>query len=165
MNIVQILLPVVMIVFILLFFVIAILSVVRSRRQMKQTQQIFNRIWNQTAPTMQHGTTDNPMADMLNNPFQAVNRVFESVAQQIEADNRAPQVQVMARVLSRRQSFHHSSVGSHHAYSGYYVTFELDNGDRMELHLSGQEYGLLIEGDTGVLTYQGSRYVRFERNR
>ena len=38
-----------------------------------------------------------------------------------------------------------------------------ESGDRMELHLSGQEYGLLIEGDRGNLTFQGTRYLGFER--
>ncbi|MBQ9082839.1 MAG: DUF2500 domain-containing protein [Clostridia bacterium] len=101
------------------------------------------------------------MGDMMRDPFQTVNRVFESVAQQIEADDCAPQEQAMVRVLSRRQAFH----GTHRASTSYYVTFELENGDRMELHLPGREYGLLIEGDMGLLTWQGSRFVHFERTR
>ena len=35
----------------------------------------------------------------------------------------------------------------------------------MELSLSGREYGLLAQGDVGRLTFQGSRYHRFERTR
>jgi hypothetical protein len=34
----------------------------------------------------------------------------------------------------------------------------------MELHVSGQEYGLLAEGDFGSLTYQGTRYLGFVRS-
>ena len=66
---------------------------------------------------------------------------------------------------------------SHHHHSGgpnggvghtttsttYYVTFQVESGDRMELNLSGQEYGLLAEGDRGKLTFQGTRYLGFER--
>jgi hypothetical protein len=33
----------------------------------------------------------------------------------------------------------------------------------MELQMQGQESGLLIEGDTGKLTFQGTRYLGFER--
>ena len=34
---------------------------------------------------------------------------------------------------------------------------------RMEFHVSGLEYGMLAEGDTGRLTFQGTRYLSFER--
>ena len=37
------------------------------------------------------------------------------------------------------------------------------SGDRMELRLSGAEYGMLAEGDRGRLTFQGTRYLSFER--
>ena len=158
MSIIAILLPVLMGIFFLAIFVGIIVSIVRSRRQMKQTQQMFDRVWNQHPSA---GSVQSPFGDMMNNPFQTVNRVFESVAQQIEADDRAPQEQVMARVLSRRQAI----CGMHHASTSYYVTFELTNSDRMELHLPGHEYGLLMEGDEGCLTYQGSRFVHFERSR
>ena len=47
--------------------------------------------------------------------------------------------------------------------TSYYVTFELENGGRMELSVKGSEYGMLVEGDTGVLSYQGTRYLGFER--
>ena len=45
----------------------------------------------------------------------------------------------------------------------YYVTFQVESGDRMEFHVSGLEYGMLAEGDTGRLTFQGTRYLSFER--
>lgn len=45
----------------------------------------------------------------------------------------------------------------------YYVTFQVESGDRMEFHVSGLEYGMLTEGDTGRLTFQGTRYLSFER--
>lgn len=47
--------------------------------------------------------------------------------------------------------------------TSYYVTFELENGERMELSVKGTEYGMLAEGDTGALSYQGTRYLGFER--
>ena len=45
----------------------------------------------------------------------------------------------------------------------YYVTFQTERGDRMEFQVSGTEYGMLAEGDTGRLTFQGTRYLAFER--
>jgi hypothetical protein len=38
------------------------------------------------------------------------------------------------------------------------------NGDRLELAVDRKDYGLLIEGDHGALTYKGSRLISFERN-
>ena len=29
--------------------------------------------------------------------------------------------------------------------------------------MDGDEYGLLVEGDQGLLTFQGTRYLGFER--
>lgn len=52
----------------------------------------------------------------------------------------------------------------HTTYStSYFVTFQVESGDRMELHVAGHEYGMLIEGDRGKLTFQGTRYLGFER--
>lgn len=45
-----------------------------------------------------------------------------------------------------------------------YVTFQMESGDRMEFFVLPQEYGLLVEGDKGKLTYQGTRYLGFERS-
>ena len=39
----------------------------------------------------------------------------------------------------------------------------MESGDRMELEMAGSEYGLLVEGDNGKLTFQGTRYLGFER--
>ena len=36
-------------------------------------------------------------------------------------------------------------------------------GDRMELEVPDMEYGLLVEGDRGRLTFQGTRFLGFER--
>lgn len=35
----------------------------------------------------------------------------------------------------------------------------------MEFAMDGAEYGLLAEGDRGRLTFQGTRYLGFERER
>lgn len=45
----------------------------------------------------------------------------------------------------------------------YYVTFEVESGDRLEFAVTGLEYGQCAEGDEGKLTFQGRRYHGFER--
>lgn len=49
------------------------------------------------------------------------------------------------------------------ADTSYYVTFQVESGDRMELSVNGSEYGMLAEGDEGKLSFQGTRYLGFER--
>ena len=48
------------------------------------------------------------------------------------------------------------------ARTNYYLTFEW-NGQRREFHVKDHEYGLLTEGDKGILTFQGTRMLSFER--
>lgn len=88
---------------------------------------------------------------------------------QWHSNNQSPQLTVEARVIAKRldvsHHHHHSSNHHHHHHSStdYYVTFQVLSGDRMEFYVPGQEYGLLAEGDTGALTFQGTRYLRFDR--
>ncbi|MDO4515027.1 MAG: DUF2500 domain-containing protein [Lachnospiraceae bacterium] len=90
-------------------------------------------------------------------------------------NNNSPRLTVPAKVVSKRMDVsrhqHHNAgdaTGAHgyHTTSttSYFVTFEVESGDRMELHVPGTEYGMLVEGDTGRLTFQGTRYLSFERN-
>ena len=84
-------------------------------------------------------------------------------------NNNSPRLTVPATVVSKRTNVtrhrHGGTTGHthHHTSTTYYVTFEVESGDRMELHVAGHEYGLLVEGDTGKLTFQGTRYLGFER--
>jgi len=88
---------------------------------------------------------------------------FKSLSQW-HTNNNSPKLSVVARVVSKRNAV---SGGGHdmHAFTNYYVTFEVESGDRMELYVSAEEYGMLAEGDEGKLTFQGTRYLGFERNR
>ena len=84
-------------------------------------------------------------------------------------NNNSPRLTVPATVVAKRTNVtrhRHGGVNGHHHHhtsTTYYVTFQVESGDRMELHMDGCEYGLLIEGDTGKLTFQGTRYLGFER--
>ena len=82
-------------------------------------------------------------------------------------NNHAPRLRVAATVVAKRTDLHrHHHAGEHHHHSvhqTYYVTFEVESGDRMELSVEGNQYGLLVEGDRGSLTFQGTRFLQFER--
>ena len=84
-------------------------------------------------------------------------------------NNHSPRLPVTATVVAKRTNVshhHHGDVNDyhhHHTSTTYYVTFQVESEDRMELQVSGQEYGMVVEGDVGNLTFQGTRYIGFER--
>lgn len=86
-------------------------------------------------------------------------------------NNHSPRLCVEATVVSKRSDVHHyhnntMNNGMHGSTStSYYVCFEFESKDRLELKVTGYEYGMMAEGDVGKLTFQGSRYLGFERNR
>ena len=75
-------------------------------------------------------------------------------------NNKQPKLNVVAKVVTKRTEHRGSNDSSR---TWYYATFEVESGDRMEMDLSGDEYGMLVEGDIGNLTFQGTRYFGFER--
>lgn len=86
-------------------------------------------------------------------------------------NNASPILTVDATVVTKRadvQSYHHAAAMSNAAPASYtttqyYVTFEVPSGDRMELNVSDAEFGMLAEQDQGKLTFQGTRYLGFDR--
>ena len=86
-------------------------------------------------------------------------------------NNNSPRLTVDATVIAKRTNVsrhhHHHGAGHMHHHTStsttYYVTFQVDSGDRMELHVAGHQFGLMIEGDRGRLTFQGTRFLDFER--
>lgn len=80
-------------------------------------------------------------------------------------NNASPKLTVSAEVVTKRTSVthHHSQNDMSHSSTWYYATFQVESGDRMEFAVSGPEYGMLAEGDQGSLTFQGTRYLSFER--
>ena len=81
-------------------------------------------------------------------------------------NNQSPRLTVEATVVAKRQSFSsHRSGGEMHTTTStrYFATFQVESGDHMELQMSGQDYGMLVEGDRGRLTFQGTRYLDFQR--
>lgn len=83
-------------------------------------------------------------------------------------NNHSPKLTVPATVVSKRTNMTTHFCGgkngaSCHTSTSYYATFQVGSGDRMELLLPGREYVLLAEGDQGRLSFQGTRFLGFER--
>ncbi len=82
-------------------------------------------------------------------------------------NNHSPRLTVPATVVAKRTnvSRHRRAGEMHHTHTSttYFVTFQVESGDRMELQLSGNQYGLVVEGDRGALTFQGTRFLDFQR--
>ncbi|MFJ7933499.1 DUF2500 domain-containing protein [Sporosarcina sp. NPDC096371] len=81
---------------------------------------------------------------------------------QWNTNNNSPKLTVPAEVVTKRSETSGGS-GESSASTWYYVTFQVESGDRMELPMKGSEYGMLAEGDVGMLTFQGTRYLEFKR--
>ncbi len=90
-------------------------------------------------------------------------------------NNNSPRLTEEALITGKRTDMrHHSHAnmgdmtgarGYHSSFATwYYVTFQMENGQRKELQVRGSVYGQLAEGDRGKLTYQGTRFVDFERS-
>ena len=102
-------------------------------------------------------------------------------------NNNSPLLTVNAKIVAKRTAVssghhHHGNNTSmyHHSLStAYFATFEVESSDmgrmveqqaqhatiRVELRVPDNEFGLLVENDLGKLTFQGTRYKGFERNR
>lgn len=86
-------------------------------------------------------------------------------------NNHSPRLSVDAAVVTKRTDVSHHTRAketweagySHSSSTRYYVTFQVESGDRMEFEVRGSEYGMLAEGDHGKLSFQGSRFLSFER--
>lgn len=93
--------------------------------------------------------------------------VFAKGISQWNKNNNSPRLTVDATIVAKRnhttRHHHGTDMHMHHTSSTYYVTFQVASGDRMELMVPGNQFGLLIEGDQGKLTFQGTRFLSFER--
>ena len=72
-----------------------------------------------------------------------------------EEKKQKPEVTLEAKVAAKRIDTSASPL--------YYAVFDLEDGQRLELRVSEEIYGLLGREDLGRLTYRGQEFVRFER--
>ena len=78
-------------------------------------------------------------------------------------NNQSPKLTVPVTIVAKRSDVDRG-IETMHTFTSYYVTFQVESGDRMEFEVSDMEYGMLAEGDSGELTFQGTRYLSFQRN-
>ena len=89
--------------------------------------------------------------------------IGKGIAQFIENEN-SPVLTGPATIVDmRRKTHHHHSNGHHHHTHSYHITFEKEDGERLELKVKRYEYNELCIGDRGMLIHQGTRYKGFER--
>ena len=90
-------------------------------------------------------------------------------------NNNSPRLTVPAKVVAKRTNVTNHSYANAGDASGahglsntssttYHVTFQVESGDRIEFIVNGYEYGMLLEGDMGKLSFQGTRYLSFDRD-
>jgi hypothetical protein len=77
-------------------------------------------------------------------------------------NNASPIESVSAKVVAKRTDTSGRMSGGR-VWTHYYVTFEMEGGERREFWVDGEDFGVLVEGDSGTLTHQGTRYKGFER--
>ena len=87
----------------------------------------------------------------------AVYTICKSISHNRKNDN-SPRLMVEATVVTKR-----THVWGDHSRTEYFVTFQVASGDRMELEIQSNQFGYLVEGDRGKLTFQGTRFLGFER--
>ncbi len=82
---------------------------------------------------------------------------FKMISTNMKNSN-SPRLTVSAKVLDKRMR-----VRGDHSRTTYYITFEVESGDRLELQVYDKDYGLIIEGDQGNLSFQGTKFLDFKR--
>ncbi len=85
-------------------------------------------------------------------------KTFSKAAKEKKSNDNSPIETKTAKVVTKRTNIRGDVARTH-----YYVTFEDSFGSRIEFKVNGEQSGLLVEGDEGTLTHQGTRFISFER--
>ena len=85
-------------------------------------------------------------------------------------DKRSPRIVVYSTISNKRTQKdnvyrqRNAAPGMHtHKIITYYVTFDSETGEQIELRVSKLKYSKLRKGYKGKLTFQGTKYIGFER--
>lgn len=90
--------------------------------------------------------------------------IYTAIKTKRTNDN-SPRLKVSANIVDKRNHITHYNTNNnmHTSYTNYYVTFEFESGDRLELEVDSNDYGYLVVGDYGDLEFQGTRFLSFTR--
>ena len=78
------------------------------------------------------------------------------------SNNASPLISASCTAVTKRSEVWGGS-GDTSASTSYYVTFQFDDGSRLEFQVINRDYGLIVEGDRGEILYQGTRFKEFKR--
>jgi hypothetical protein len=70
-------------------------------------------------------------------------------------------IETRATVVAKRSQVSGSSDGP--VSTAYFVTFDCAQGGRMELKVSPRQFGMIGEGEAGLLSHQGTWFKGFAR--
>lgn len=90
--------------------------------------------------------------------------LFISVNRRGSRNRRAPEITTRATVAAIRTTSENISFFNKYSHASgevFYVTFYADVGGEIELYTDGDHAYLMHEGDSGELTYQGTRLCGF----
>ena len=81
-----------------------------------------------------------------------------------EKQGKKPVYNIQAEVKGKRTLIEADPENSNIPKTRYYVTFHKRDGNRVEMEVPGEDYGLAAEGDEGILVYsKGDEFIVFKR--
>ena len=120
-----------------------------------------------------YGTMDLVFPIMVIAVIAGVIFTFAKGMQEWNDNNKSPLLIVSAKVVGKRQNtvqHNQPNVGDMsgaHGYTvimdtTYYVSFEIESGDRREFIVDGSKYNILSEENEGKLSFKGTKFISFE---
>lgn len=81
-----------------------------------------------------------------------------------EREGRKPVYNIQAEVKGKRTLIEADPDNPAIPKTRYFITFHKRDGNRVEMEVPGEDYGLAAEGDEGVLVYsKGDEFIVFKR--
>lgn len=81
-----------------------------------------------------------------------------------EKQGRKPVYNIQATVKGKRTLVEADPENPNIPRTRYFVTFQKRDGNRVEMEVPGEDYGLAAEGDEGILVYsKGDEFIVFKR--
>ena len=89
---------------------------------------------------------------------------FTSMVKIEERQGRTPIYNIEAVVKGKRILVEEDTDHDNMPRTTYYVTFQRRDGNRVEMVVPGEDYGLTAEGDEGILVFEANdKFVVFKR--
>lgn len=81
-----------------------------------------------------------------------------------DKEGRKPVYNIQAEVKGKRTLIEADPENPNIPRTRYFITFHKRDGNRVEMEVPGEDYGLAAEGDDGVLVYtKGDEFIVFKR--